>query len=368
MATGGIDDETVTTLAERAEEFTLKNRAMDEAPIGITIADMTAEDEPLVYVNAGFERLTGYPADEAVGANCRFLQGEGTDEESVAAMREAIEAEESVQVELMNYRMDGTPFWNEVTLSPIPEPDGSVEYYLGFQQEVTQRKEYELRLEEQRDDLALLNQLVRHDIRNDLQLVLGYAETLAEEVDDMNHSHVETILDSARHAVELTDTARDMAEVMLTEEGDGSAVSLADHIRPAIEECRSAHEHAEVRVEGAIPDVEVRADELLDSVFDNLLGNAVQHNDTERPELTVSFDVDDESATVRIADNGPGVPDEAKDRVFGRGEKGAASGGTGVGLYLVDTLVSDYGGDVWIEDNEPRGAVFVVSLPLPTDR
>jgi signal transduction histidine kinase len=68
--------------------------------------------------------------------------------------------------------------------------------------------------------------------------------------------------------------------------------------------------------------------------------------------------------TVRIADNGPGVPDERKESVFGKGEKGLESDGTGIGTYLVKTLVSRYSGTVWVEDNEPGGAVFVVTLPI----
>jgi signal transduction histidine kinase len=67
---------------------------------------------------------------------------------------------------------------------------------------------------------------------------------------------------------------------------------------------------------------------------------------------------------VRVADNGPGVPDDRKEAVFGRGEKGLRSTGTGLGLYLVDTLVDSYGGRVRVEDNDPEGAVFVVELPL----
>jgi signal transduction histidine kinase len=67
---------------------------------------------------------------------------------------------------------------------------------------------------------------------------------------------------------------------------------------------------------------------------------------------------------VSIADNGPGIEDKHKEQIFQEGEKGLESGGTGVGLYLVKTLVDKYGGDVWVEDNEPTGSVFVVELPL----
>jgi signal transduction histidine kinase len=110
--------------------------------------------------------------------------------------------------------------------------------------------------------------------------------------------------------------------------------------------------------------VSVLADEMLDSVFRNLLKNAVQHNDKELPEVRVSASVDERTVTVRIADNGPGIPEERRHSIFGKGETGLDSEGTGLGLYLVESLVDSYDGDVRIEDNDPEGAVFVVELQL----
>jgi len=98
-------------------------------------------------------------------------------------------------------------------------------------------------------------------------------------------------------------------------------------------------------------------------VFRNLLKNAVQHNDKEVAEVIVSATDHENTVTVTIADNGPGVPDSQKETVFGKGERGLDSSGTGIGLHLVNTLVSIHNGDVWIEDNEPEGAIFSVELP-----
>ena len=112
------------------------------------------------------------------------------------------------------------------------------------------------------------------------------------------------------------------------------------------------------------PDALCGFNRVLDSFFRNILTNAIQHNDAETPEVSVSATGTDDSVEVRIADNGPGIPDERKSDVFGRGEKGLESAGTGIGTYLVEKLVTRYGGDVWIEDNDPRGAVFVVKLPV----
>jgi PAS domain S-box-containing protein len=138
-------------ISERKEyesDLELKNRAIDEAPIGITIADASKPDNPLIYVNDEFERLTGYRGDEVLDRNCRFLQGEDTREEPVAEMREAIAADEPVTVEVRNYRKDGTEFWNRVTIAPVENGIGEVTHYVGFQEDVTERKESEQTLQQ----------------------------------------------------------------------------------------------------------------------------------------------------------------------------------------------------------------------------
>ncbi|MEA5389209.1 HAMP domain-containing sensor histidine kinase [Haloarculaceae archaeon H-GB11] len=228
--------------------------------------------------------------------------------------------------------------------------------------DVTERKQYEQRLEEQRDNLDVLNQVLRHDIRNDLQLVTAYADIIADRVDGEEREYVDTIRESADHAVELTMTARDMADVMLSADEVRHPVNLRMVLENELDEFRSTYTAAVITTEGTVPPVTVLASDMLDSVFRNLLKNAIQHNDSDVPRVTVTATTDDDTVRVRIADNGPGVPDERKDEIFGKGDKGLESQGTGIGLYLVKTLVGIYGGDVWVEDNEPEGAVFVVEL------
>lgn len=118
-------------------------RAMDDAPVGITIADATAEDTPLIYVSDGFCRITGYDRSESVGRNCRFLQGPDTRSKPVAAMRNAIADEQAVTVTLRNYRADATMFWNRVTITPVANAAGEVTHFLGYQEDVSQQKLYE---------------------------------------------------------------------------------------------------------------------------------------------------------------------------------------------------------------------------------
>jgi PAS domain S-box-containing protein len=224
------------------------------------------------------------------------------------------------------------------------------------------RMRHQRQLEEQRDGLELLNQMMSHDIRNDLQLISAYSQSLSEYVDEGGQDSLETIIASAERAIDLTGSARHLAEAMLKTDVTREPVPLRSVLEAQLEETRRSHDVASVIVDGTIPRVGVMADDMLASVFRNLLKNGIQHNDRDVPEVVVSVETDAESVRIRIADDGPGVADERKDEIFGRGSKGLDSDGTGIGLYLVRTLVEQYDGSVHVEDVHPTGAAFVVEL------
>lgn len=137
----------ITERIERKRDLELKERAMDEANVGIQITDPTQEDNPLIYVNDGFERMTGYTRADALGRNPRFLQGEEGDSEEVAQLREAIRTEEPISLELQNERNDGELFWSRLSVTPVTDESGAVKNYIGIQQDVTDRKKRERRTE-----------------------------------------------------------------------------------------------------------------------------------------------------------------------------------------------------------------------------
>lgn len=121
-------------------------KAVDESLEGIIVADAQKQDFRLVYVNQGFENLTGYAADEAIGKSFYFLQGNDTDQPEAAAIRAAIAASESCVVTLRNYRKDGSMFWNETSLSPVHNAGAASTHFIGIQKDVTDRISLEQRL------------------------------------------------------------------------------------------------------------------------------------------------------------------------------------------------------------------------------
>ncbi|MFB6293811.1 MAG: PAS domain S-box protein [Halonotius sp.] len=146
----------ITERKTREDELQQMRNAVDKAPIGIVVTDPTREDNPITYVNDGFVAETGYTREEALGRNCRFLQGEDTDETTVAELRRAIDAEEPASVTIRNYRADGSAFWNHLEIAPVRDASGAVVNYIGFQQDVTERKEREEELRETRQRLELV--------------------------------------------------------------------------------------------------------------------------------------------------------------------------------------------------------------------
>ncbi|MCW2510331.1 MAG: hypothetical protein JWP68_3479 [Modestobacter sp.] len=145
----------------------LLERAMAATTSGVAIVDMRLPDQPLVYVNQAFERLSGVAAEEVLGRNCRFLQGPDTDIAAVARMRAAVDAGRECREVLLNQRADGSTWWNECHLAPVVDEAGTVVQYIGVQEDVTDRVEAQRALVQEQDRtrsaLAQIEQLACTD-------------------------------------------------------------------------------------------------------------------------------------------------------------------------------------------------------------
>ncbi len=124
---------------ELEEELRPRSRALAGTTMGICIADATKADYPLTYCNAAFEKMTGYTYAEAVGQNCRFMQGKDTAPEALAEIRLALREKRDCHVILKNYRKDGTPFWNELAISPVRDESGQVTHFVAWQTDVSKQ-------------------------------------------------------------------------------------------------------------------------------------------------------------------------------------------------------------------------------------
>ncbi|QLC33439.1 PAS domain S-box protein [Halarchaeum sp. CBA1220] len=347
-------------LRRLTERFEL---AVEGANIGVWDWDMTTD---AVDFNENWARMLGHSLED-IDPHLDAWESR-VHPDDIGAASDALEAHIAGESEYYEteHRMrtaDGDWKWiRDVGEIVERDADGEPVRAVGIHLDIDDRKQYERTLERQRDSLEVLNQIVRHDVRNALQFVLEYGELLDDHVGEEGEAYRRRIVQAGREAIDITRTAGDVTRVLLRSETCHVPVAVRPVLEEQIADVRAGHERAVVSVEGALPDAEVRADDMLESVFRNVLTNAVVHNDEDVPEVTVSASADDETVRVRIADNGPGIPDDQKERVFREGEKGLDSEGSGLGLYLVRTLVERYGGDVRVADNDPKGSVFTVEL------
>ena len=219
-------------------------------------------------------------------------------------------------------------------------------------------------LEDERELLTYLNDLLRHEVLNSAQIIGGHASVLRSDAEGRRREHLETI---ERESDALTDVIDDV-RAMLNASSDRptDAVALADVLEDELATLERRFD--DVDVTATVPEtIHVEGNDGIGRIFANVLENAVVHNEGERARVDVTVETTSETVAVRIEDDGPGIPAERRDRLFER-----KSEDHGLGLYLVRILTNRYGGCVALTDTGPEGSVFTVWLSLasatgPTD-
>ncbi|MEO1041888.1 MAG: PAS domain-containing protein [Pseudomonadota bacterium] len=155
----------------------LKAKAFERFPIAFVLTNPNIEDNPIVYVNRAFERLTGYAADAAIGRNCRFLQGEDSDPKEVSAIRNAIAEQRPHRGIITNHRADGTTFQNELFIEPIFDDEGNLSAFLGLQRDAEAHSLDKERVERQLKE-------IQHRVKNHLQMVVSMIRLQSQKADE----------------------------------------------------------------------------------------------------------------------------------------------------------------------------------------
>jgi len=345
----------ITERKERELDLRMKSQALEESTVGITIADADQDDLPIIYANEGFTRLTGYPTRRVLGDNCRFLQGEETDDATVAEIREAIESDTPIRTEILNYRADGTPFWNKLTVAPVTGADSEhVTHYVGIQEDVTAKK--------RRDRLfGVLNRVLRHNLRNKMTAIQGFADEITQRTEGEPAEMAGRISETATELTALSEKAQDFQTAVSDTEPLAPRDILAD-VREVVSELQTEFPETEFSIE-ASPCEDVMATERLQLALRELGANAAQYGDSSGVTYTVEMTEDGEVA-VRVQDDGPGLP-ETERRVLEAGRETPLEHGSGLGLWLVNWIVTGLGGEVTTTVDD--GTTVTVGLSPATD-
>lgn len=228
-----------------------------------------------------------------------------------------------------------------------------------------------------RQQLQVLNRVLRHNFRNDMNVIDVCATQLSDRLDDENEELADRIRTVARDLTETGMKAREIERIMSRRHNDPQPIDLPALVKRLVDTVR--HEYPAVRVETDLPDrLEIRSTGILESVLQNVLENAVVHNDDPRPRVGVTVDRvgEGEDIEIRVVDNGPGIPDQERD-VLVKGTETPLEHGSGLGLWLVNWGVTMLDGEVSFADRaetetplvdgesvaNPRGSVVTIRVP-----
>jgi PAS domain S-box-containing protein len=350
--------------------------AVSTTRMPMIVTDPNKSDNPIVFVNDAFLNLTGYSERELLGRNCRFLQGPATDQATISEIREAIAAGREISTELLNYRKDGSSFWNALFISPVMNEAGELVYYFASQLDVSRRRDAEdaLRQAQKMEALGQLTGGIAHDFNNLLQIMSGYVDVMKLGIDGkLELPRLALPVDRMRSAITRASTlTQQLLAFARKQDLRGRVLNLNTRIE-AIRELALNTLGEAVEFHSALDD-SLRNCQLDPSQLENALLNLLLNardalTGCERPQVTVRTGnlIVTESQTIgfaqldpgsyvwlSVSDNGKGIPGEilshVMDPFFTTKEEGK---GTGLGLSMVYGFARQSGGaaDIYSEIN-----------------
>ena len=353
------------------EELQLNRRIFESVTSGISVADATLPDMPLMYVNPAFERITGYSLAEVMGINCRFLQGNERDQPAVEQMRQALREQRETVALIKNFRKDGTAFWNELSLSPIRNRDGVLTHMVGIQTDVTARVEFEAALRES-EKLAAVGRLassIAHEINNPLESVMNllYLAERAECSDETRQYLQMADRELRRMKLITSQSLRFYKQSTRAQE-----VGCAELLDSVLDMYHSRLQNSEVTVERRErPGLAIVCMESeIRQVLNNLVSNAIDAMHGRGGRLLVRTRETTEwrsgmtGVMITVADTGTGMSREVMRSIYKAFYSTKGIGGTGLGLWISSEIVERHRGRLLVRSRVGgAGTVFELFLP-----
>jgi len=324
----------------------------DNLPDAVVEGRLSPDREPVITdVNDAFVDVFGYESETVIGESLNDYVLPPDEREEGAELDRRTAAGETVQQEVRRRTADG---YRDFLFRGIPyDTSGERTRGFGIYTDITDQKERERRLE-------VLNRVLRHNLRNDLNVVLGYAEMLANRVeDDTVAEWAGTLHEKASEVATLGDRVRSLDQQMRRGSSRDDTVDVAAAVADVVEGFRADYEG--VTVETDVPGVDVVGDGRLTLALSELLENSAEHV-PGHARVRVAATCDDGRVALRVADDGPGIPEQERDVVTETDEITQLNHGSGLGLWIVKWVCDSCGGRLHFEESDLGGTAVVLSL------
>ncbi|MFA9515921.1 PAS domain S-box protein, partial [Halopenitus sp. H-Gu1] len=362
-----VDDE-VTQIVGIARDITDRKRREHELQRFRQAADaaghavyFTDRDGTIEYVNPAFESITGYSANEAVGSHPRILKSGEMSDDLYEDMWSTLLDGNVWKGEVIDQRKNGEQYVAHQTISPI-KADDKIDGFVAIQTDISDRKALEADLKTSLTQLKVMDRVLRHNLHNDMNVIKGNAETIQVTSEGDGAEMAERIIETSEKLLTTVDKEREITDVLVDEQSLES-LDLGTVIDATVTATREQYPEAHITVEGAA-DRQVRAIKSINRALTELLTNAVSHSDQTEPSIEVTVEDRDDAVVVRIADDGPGITEMERKIITEDAEIEPLYHGTGLGLWLVKIIVESSGGSLAFDENEPRGSIVTITLPV----
>jgi PAS domain S-box-containing protein len=340
--------------------------AIEMTRMPMILTDPNQPDNPIAFANRAFQDLTGYEPEEIIGRNCRFLQGAQTDRAQVAELRQAIAERRAISVEIINYKRDGTPFWNGVYIAPVYDKAGKLLYFFASQLDITRRRtsEQAFRQAQKMESIGQLTAGLAHDFNNLLQVVLGNIENAkGRAADDRQRRSLENAGAAAERGAKLTRQLLAFARKTRLEPKLVDLNALVDGFSEMIETTLGARNELRVSAQRRLPAVNVDPTHLemallnvLINARDAMPGGGSVTISTATKQVEANGLPGGRYVALEVADTGQGMPPQVLERATEPFFTTKRSGlGTGLGLAMAHGFTQQSGGRLEIESEPGRG-------------
>jgi PAS domain S-box-containing protein len=348
--------------------------AIEMTRMPMILTDPSQPDNPIVFANRAFQDLTGYEPEEIVGRNCRFLQGAQTDRAAVHEMREAIAARRAVSVELLNYKRDGTPFWNGVYIAPVYDRDGKLIYFFASQLDITRRRmsEQAFRQAQKMEAIGQLTAGLAHDFNNLLQVVLGNLENAkARATDERLRRSIDNASAAADRGAKLTRQLLAFARRTRLEPKVVDLNALLDEFSNLLETTLGRQVDLRISTQRRLPPVKVDPVHLEMALLNVLInardampkGGTVTIATTQKL-LEPNGLPGGRYVALEVADDGEGMPAHVLERAIEPFFTTKRAGlGTGLGLAMAHGFTQQSLGKLELESEVGRGTTVRFLFP-----
>lgn len=327
-----------------------------------------------LYANAGLKRITGFSPEEVLGkkVGTKELWGGKMSPEFYEDLWRTIKIEKKPFVgEITNKRKDGTPYQALSSISPIMNKHGVLEFFIGIERDITKEKEIDSAKTE-------FVSLASHQLRTPLSAINWYTEMLLSEdagaITDMQREYLGEVSRGSRRMVELVNALLNVSRIELgTFAVQPEPTDVVELARDVINELKSKILEKKLHIEEAyvenLPKMMVDP-KLTRIVFQNLLTNAVKYTPEEgKISISIAMSADETMFTIAVSDTGYGIPKEDQSRIFTKLFRASnirekETDGTGLGLYIIKSIVEHSGGTVTFESEEGKGTTFTLTLPV----